>query len=316
MKKYVLKLAPYISETIWGGRKLIEDFNIKTEKANAAEAWMLSCHSAGPSTVINGEFSREPLPQVLKNNKEWCGKNVENFTDFPVLIKFIDAMDDLSVQVHPNKAYCDKIGSGQSKTECWYIIDCEEGAGLILGFKDEISPKQFCTVIEDGSLTDYVEFIEVKPGDFFFIESGTLHAICKGVLLAEVQQSSNTTYRIFDYNRVGSDGKPRELHVRDALEVTKLEKFTQPTFKSDSKGEKKLLADCPLFKVWNCEIDGEFNDFADEKSFVSLLIMSGEGTLCALDNEYSLNKGDSYFIPACSGDYTIKGNVKILETRI
>lgn len=316
MKKYVLKLAPYISETIWGGRKLIEDFNIKTEKANAAEAWMLSCHSAGSSTVINGEFAREALPQVLKKNKEWCGENAENFAGFPVLIKFIDAMDNLSVQVHPHQAYCDKIGCGESKTECWYIIDCEEGAGLILGFKDRISPEEFRTAIEEGTLTDYVDFIKVKPGDFFFIESGTLHAICKGVLLAEVQQSSKTTYRIFDYNRLGNDGKPRELHINDALEVTKLEKFTQPTFNNDDKGVKKLLADCPLFKVWNCEIDGEFNDFADEKSFVSLLIMSGEGTLCALDNEYSLNKGDSYFIPACSGDYTIKGNVKILETRI
>lgn len=319
MKLYPIKLAPFVSETIWGGRKLIEEYGIVTEKNNAAEGWMLSCHEAGASTVVNGEFSGKSLAEVVKNQPALCGKNAENFSDFPILIKFIDAMDNLSVQVHPTDEYCKKTGRGQSKTECWYIIDCDEDASLILGFKDKISPEEFKAAIENNTLTDYVCNVPVKKGDFFFIESGTLHAICKGILLAEVQESSNTTYRIYDYGRLGNDGKPRELHVSDAVEVTKLEKYSQPDFckgnSLDSDG-KKLLADCPLFKVWKLDINGKFIGNADENSFVSLLIMEGEGILECCGESIALKKGDSIFIPANAGEYSIEGKLEIIETRI
>lgn len=315
MKKYALRLRPYISETIWGGRKLINDFNIETEKNNAAEGWMLSCLTDGSSTVVNGEFAGKLLPDVIGTDPEWCGTNVSEFAEFPVLIKFIDAMDNLSVQVHPTKEYCEKTGRGRSKTECWYIIDADEGAYLLLGFKDKITDETFRKSIEDGNLTDYVGKVPVKPGDFFFIDSGTLHAICKGVLLAEVQENSNTTYRIFDYNRVGKDGKPRELHIADATAVTKLEKYTQPVVKQ-TEGNKNKLADCNLFKVWNYDVDGEFSDYCGAESFVSLLIMSGSGELETCGEKYALNKGDSIFIPADSGKYVINGKLQILETRI
>lgn len=319
MNLYPIKLAPYVSETIWGGRKLIEEYGVVTEKANAAEGWMLSCHEAGASTVINGEFSGKSLAEVVKSYPEICGKNAENFSDFPILIKFIDAMDNLSVQVHPTDEYCKKTGRGQSKTECWYIIDCDEDASLILGFKDKISPEEFKKAIENNTLTDYVCNVPVKKGDFFFIESGTLHAICKGILLAEVQESSNTTYRIYDYGRLGNDGKPRELHVSDAVEVTKLEKYSQPDFCKCVelyKDGKKLLADCPLFKVWKLDIDGEFIGNSDENSFVSLLVMDGEGVLECCNENISLKKGDSIFIPANAGGYSLKGKFEVIETRI
>ncbi len=319
MKLYPIKLIPYVSETIWGGRKLIEKYGVVTEKSNAAEGWMLSCHEAGASSVANGELCGKSLADVVKEHPELCGKNAENFADFPILIKFIDARDDLSVQVHPTDEYCKKTGRGQSKTECWYIIDCDEDASLLLGFKDKISPEQFKSAIETNTLTDYVESVKVKKGDFFFIESGTLHAICKGILLAEVQESSNTTYRIYDYGRVGNDGKPRELHVSDAVEVTKLEKYSQPDFcKGDNldNGVKKLLADCPLFKVWKLDIDGDTDGFADENSFVSLLVMDGEGTLECCGETLPLKKGDSIFIPANAGKYCINGKLEIIETRI
>lgn len=319
MKLYPIKLLPYVSETIWGGRKLIDEYNVKTQKSNAAEGWMLSCHEAGTSTVENGEFANRNFADVVKENPKLCGKNAEKFSDFPILIKFIDAMDNLSVQVHPTKEYCEKIGKGQSKTECWYIIDCEKDAHLILGFKDKISPEQFKAAIENNTLTDYVCKMPVKKGDFFFIESGTLHAICKGILLAEVQESSNTTYRIYDYNRVGNDGKPRELHVEDGVAVTKLEKYSQPDF---CKGERldtdkrKLLADCPLFKVWKIDNSGELSLTADENSFVSLLIMQGEGSLECCGEFLSVKKGDSIFIPANVGEFKLNGKLEIIETRI
>lgn len=319
MNLYPIKLNPYVSETIWGGKKLIEEYGVKTEKNNAAEGWMLSCHEAGSSTVANGEFAGKSFADVVKENPVLCGKNAENFSDFPILIKFIDAMDNLSVQVHPTKEYCEKTGRGQSKTECWYIIDAEEDAYLILGFKDKITPEEFKSAIENNTLTDYVSKVPVKKGDFFFIESGTLHAICKGILLAEVQESSNTTYRIYDYNRVGNDGKPRELHVEDGAAVTKLEKYTQPDFckgVSLDTPERRLLADCPLFKVWKLDLNGETGGIADENSFVSLLIMDGNGTLEVCGETISLTKGESIFIPANAGEYKINGKMEIIETRI
>lgn len=318
MKLYPIKLLPYVSETIWGGRKLIEEYGVVTEKNNAAEGWMLSCHEAGASTVANGEFKGMALPEVVKANPELCGSNAKNFEDFPILIKFIDAMDNLSVQVHPTKEYCELTGKGQSKTECWYIIDCEEDAGLILGFKEKISPEEFKAAIANNTLTDYVETVKVKKGDFFFIDSGTLHAICKGILLAEVQESSNTTYRIYDYNRVGADGKPRELHVEDGASVTKLEKYSQPDFSNPEldTDERRLLADCPLFKVWKLDVEDNHANSADESSFVSLLIMDGEGALECCGESLSLRKGDSIFIPANAGEYKLTGKLEIIETRI
>ena len=319
MNLYPIKLNPYVSETIWGGKKLIEEYGVKTEKNNAAEGWMLSCHEAGSSKVTNGEFAGKSFADVVNENPALCGKNAENFSDFPILIKFIDAMDNLSVQVHPTKEYCEKTGRGQSKTECWYIIDAEEDAYLILGFKDKITPEEFKAAIENNTLTDYVSKVPVKKGDFFFIESGTLHAICKGILLAEVQESSNTTYRIYDYNRVGNDGKPRELHVEDGAAVTKLEEYSQPDFCKGNNldtPERRLLADCPLFKVWKLDIDGDICGDADENSFVSLLIMDGNGTLEVCGETVSLTKGESIFIPANAGDYKISGKMEIIETRI
>ncbi len=318
MNLYPIKLLPYVSETIWGGRKLIEEYGVKTEKNNAAEGWMLSCHEAGSSSVANGIFAGKSFADVVKENPELCGTNAKNFEDFPILIKFIDAMDNLSVQVHPTKEYCELTGKGQSKTECWYIIDCEEDASLILGFKDKLSPEEFKAAIANNTLTDYVENVKVKKGDFFFIDSGTLHAICKGILLAEVQESSNTTYRIYDYNRVGADGKPRELHVEDGAAVTKLEKYSQPDFSNPAldTDERRLLADCPLFKVWKLETKGSFSGNADENSFVSLLIMAGSGKLECLGETLELTKGDSIFIPANAGGYTLTGEFEIIETRI
>ncbi|MBO5230462.1 MAG: class I mannose-6-phosphate isomerase [Clostridia bacterium] len=318
MKLYPVKLLPFVSETIWGGRKLIDEYGVKTEKNNAAEGWMLSCHEAGASIAANGEFSGISFAEVVKNNPELCGKNAEKFDDFPILIKFIDAMDNLSVQVHPTKEYCEKTGRGQSKTECWYIIDCDEDAYLLLGFNDKITPAQFKEAIENNTLTDYVSKVPVKKGDFFFIESGTLHAICKGILLAEVQESSNTTYRIYDYNRVGADGKPRELHVEDGAAVTKLEKYSQPDFSNPAldTDERRLLADCPLFKVWKLDTNGEFCGNATEESFVSLLIMDGEGSLECCGETLALKKGDSIFIPANAGEYKLCGKLEIIETRI
>ncbi|MBQ6265183.1 MAG: class I mannose-6-phosphate isomerase [Clostridia bacterium] len=319
MNFYPFELEPYVSETIWGGRRLIEEYGIVTEKSNAAEGWMLSCHESGLCRISNGALKGRTLREIVTAHPEICGKNACRFDDFPILIKFIDARDDLSVQVHPTDEYCKKTGRGQSKTECWYVLDAAPGAALILGFKEKISSDEFRRLIEEGKLTDAVEKYDVKKGDFFFIESGTLHAICKGVLLAEVQESSNTTYRVFDYNRVGKDGKPRQLHIEDAVAVTKCEPYAPSQYCKDEilyNGAKHILAQCPLFNVAELKIDGGFSGKADDKSFVSLLVLEGEGELITGSGSVNLKKGVSVFIPAATGDYEIAGKLSILETTI
>ena len=319
MNFYPFILEPYVSETIWGGRRLIDEYGIVTEKSNAAEGWMLSCHESGLCRIANGELKGRTLREVYLDNPEICGKNAVRFDDFPILIKFIDARDDLSIQVHPTDEYCKKAGKGQSKTECWYVLDTAPGAALILGFREKIGSEEFRRLIEEGRLTDAVEKYDVKKGDFFFIESGTLHAICKGVLLAEVQESSNTTYRVFDYNRVGKDGKPRELHIDDAVAVTKCEPYIPSQYCKDETlfdGAKHILAECPLFNVAELRIDGNFSGSTDENSFVSLLVLDGEGKLETANGSVSLEKGTSVFIPADSGEYSITGKLNILETTI
>lgn len=319
MKSYPMKLKPYVSETIWGGTRLIHEYGIETEKDNAAEGWMLSCHESGLCHIDNGPLTGKTLLEVCREAPELCGKNAERFADFPILIKFIDARDDLSIQVHPTAEYCQKTGKGQSKTECWYVLDTAPGASLLMGFNEEISSEEFQKSIEEGKVLDHVKRFDVKKGDFFFIESGTLHAICKGVLLAEVQESSNTTYRIFDYNRPGKDGKPRELHIEDAVAVTNCKPYTPSAYCKDEKlynGIKHILADCPLFNVAELKIRGGFSEVADETSFVSLLVLSGDGYLSTPNGSLSLKKGDSVFIPASTGIFNLEGEMDILETRV
>lgn len=319
MKLYPMKLIPYVSETVWGGRRLIDEYNVKTDKKNAAEAWVLSCRKTRESRISNGEFAGRPLSELADENPEIRGKNAEKYEEFPVLIKFIDAADDLSVQVHPTREYCKKKGEGQGKTECWYIADRAEDAKLLLGFKEKITAEKFRKSIENGNLTDYAEYVKVEKGDFFFIPAGTMHAICKGILLVEIQENSDTTYRIYDYNRPGIDGKPRELRVSDAVAVTKTEKYSQPEFckgKSFDVDGRRVLADLPLFKVAKLDVLGESQGEADGKSFVSLVVISGNGFLNWGGGSLSLQKGDSVFIPAGLGKYRLAGSLEIIETTV
>jgi len=317
---YPMKLEPVIIDNLWGGMRLINEYGMKPGAGNASEAWMLSCVGKKESIITNGAYAGQTLLSVFADNKSICGYNGSDYEKFPILIKFIDALDDLSIQVHPDDDYARFIGEGAGKTEAWYILDCDEGAELILGFKKEITEKEFLSAIEKGEILDYVQKFKVKKGDFFFIEAGTLHAICKGVLLAEVQQSSETTYRIFDYNRK-KDGVPRELHVDKAIDVTKREPYVlennQEQNREISAGSvKTLLKSCDFFTVSVLDISVSFCGTADESSFVSLLVLEGSGELSCAGERMAVKKGESVFIPAGCGRFEITGEIKILETRI
>ena len=244
----ILKLKPAFKDYIWGGTKLRDDFGFKSDLKKIAEGWMLSCHKDGENTIDGGKFDGKTLSEVIKETgKDILGTKAQKYDFFPILIKLIDAKDNLSVQVHPNDDYALRVEGEYGKTECWYVIDCDEGAELIYGFKKKISNDEFRKRIEDNTFLDVVNHVKVKKGEFFFIESGTLHAIGKGILLAEIQQNSNTTYRVYDYNRLGADGKPRELHTEKALDVTECEPpknngVMPPVVKKDGYDEKHLTS--------------------------------------------------------------------------
>lgn len=317
----ILSLYPTLKETIWGGRMLIDDYGFETDKDNAAEAWLLSCHKDGPSYVIDGEYKGKTLAEVIEaEGKKVLGTNNADIHDFPVLIKIIDARDKLSVQVHPDDKYAREFENENGKTEAWYVLSCDEGASLIYGVNHNMTKEEFAAAIENGTLLDDVNIVKVKKGDVVFIPSGMLHAIGEGILLAEVQQSSNSTYRVFDYNRRDKNGNLRELHVKKAVDVVELN-VTDVDFSAQGEalklngGEKTYLTGCDYFRMTCVKVDGTFEDNCDETTFVSLLVLDGYGKLICGTQEIELKKGSSIFIPAGKGNYTINGKLEILETR-
>jgi len=312
-----IKLTPAVSSTIWGGRRLIDEYGVRTDKENAAEAWVLACHKNGRSVVATGEYAGRTLESVFAEEPGICGENGKRFKEFPILIKLIDARDDLSIQVHPDEEYARRVEHGAGKTECWCILDCDEGAELIVGFKKEITKAAFRQAIDDGTLPDIVQKFKVKRGDFFFIEAGVLHAICKGVLLAEVQQNSDTTYRIYDYRRKNPDGTYRELHIDQAVDVTLTVPYNADCCKVETLDiQKTRLVECELFSLYRVDVKGEYKAVAGAESFVSLLILEGAGELICGENTLDLRKGDSVFVPANAGEFAVIGTVELLETRI
>ena len=300
---YPLLLKAPLKDYLWGGTRLKEEYGFESDKEKVAEAWVLSCHKDGNSIVKNGEYAEKTLQEVLDIwGKEALGAKSDRFTYFPVLIKLIDAKDRLSVQVHPDDEYALKNEGEYGKTEMWYVVDCEEGAELIYGFNQDISQGEFLERISSNTLSPVCNYVPVKKGDVFFIEAGTLHAIGKGILIAEVQQNSNTTYRVSDDGRLGADGKPRELHIKQAGDVTKTEKPTKPYGNVGDVtlypfGTVRELSSCEYFTAELINLDGNVGIY-DNESFISLLILEGEVSLSYTGGMMKLKKGDSLFLPA------------------
>ena len=313
---YIMKLNAPCKDYLWGGTRLRDEYGKKSDKDKLAESWELSCHKDGQSVIANGEFEGKTLSEYIEiNGKSVLGRNCEKFEYFPILIKLIDAKDNLSVQVHPDNEYAMRVEGEYGKTEMWYIVDCEEGAELLYGFKHEITREEFAERIKNNTLLEVTNNVPVHKGDVFFIDAGTLHAIGKGILIAEIQQNSNTTYRIYDYGRVGADGKPRELHVEKACEVTKLTPPVRPTKPMGDTIEKEgykttLLATSEYFNVNKLEITHKADLDVTDESFVSLLCLDGKFTF----GDIILGKGESCFIPAGFGKLEIKGNGEIIAT--
>ena len=305
-----IKLTPACKDYLWGGEKLRQDYGIQSQLHPLAEAWVLSCHPDGPSVVATGPLAGKTLPEYIQEKGLGClGADCEKFTDFPILAKFIDAKGDLSIQVHPSNEYALAHEHQFGKTEMWYVLDCEPGATLYYGFQHQISREEFQQRIQDNTLTEVLNAVPVEKGDLFFIPAGTLHAIRKGIVVAEIQQNSNVTYRIYDYGRVGAHGQPRQLHIQQGLEVTQR---TPPQPDPDFHGH---LAQCPYFTV--DVMEGRFTLDCGPESFVSVLVLEGTGILWEGDESMSLRKGESLFIPAGAGQCRLEGDgLKCLVTRV
>lgn len=310
----ILKLKPSCKDYLWGGHRLVDEYGKEYEGDILAETWELSCHPDGPSVIVNGAYAGKTLEQYIEEaGREVLGTNCRRFRDFPILIKFIDAKQNLSIQVHPDNRYALKNEGQYGKTEMWYVMDAGENAFLYYGFKKEISKEEFARRIEDDTLLEVLNAVPVQKGDVLFIESGTIHAIGEDILIAEIQQNSNVTYRVYDYGRVGKDGKKRDLHIEKALAVTN----RVPLVKS--KSSYPHVADCDYFTVDKLNLDGKMmrrmEGNVSEESFVSILMLDGEGTVCCGD-KVSYKKGDSLFLPAGSGAYVIEGSCDALITTI
>ena len=311
----ILKLKPACKDYLWGGHRLAEEYGIEYDGEILAEAWELSCHPDGPSVIENGKYKGKTLQEYIDSEgREVLGTHCRRFRDFPILTKFIDARDNLSVQVHPGNGFALQNENQYGKTEMWYVLDACEGAYLYYGFRQEISKEEFARRIRENTLLEVLNAVPVKKGDALFIESGTLHAIGKGILIAEIQQNSNVTYRVYDYGRVGKDGKKRDLHIEKALAVTN----RVPIVRSGS--QYPHVADCDYFTVDKLNLDGKLTcrmqGTVYDTSFLSILILDGKGTISCRGESLSYRKGDSIFIAAGSGDWQIEGVCDALLTTI
>lgn len=317
-----LKLRPAFKDYLWGGTRLKTQFGKQSDLAIVAESWEVSCHKDGPSTVENGPMAGHTLWEAIQSMGQEClGSRAIGREDFPVLIKLIDAKQSLSVQVHPDDEYARRVEGEQGKNEMWLVLDADPGAYLYYGFAKEMTREEFSRRIRENTLCDVLNRVEVKPGDVFFIDAGTLHAIGPGLLIAEVQQSSNSTYRVYDFGRVGADGKPRELHIQKALDVTKLKKETRLPHPQGEKqmldGYKKtLLVSCPYFITTLYEIEKHSPFLVDHDSFLTMTVIEGEGTLRYQGGELLAKKGDSFFLPAGLGKCEVLGKCRILTCNI
>lgn len=304
IKSKVKKLSPVLKDYIWGGTWLKDNYNRGQNMDIVAESWELSIHPDGISFCDDGPISYyfEINPTAVNSHKR----------ELPILIKYIDAKSNLSVQVHPTDEYAKINGIGNGKTEMWYIIHAEEGAGIYCGFNRSINKDVFLQLVESGKVESVLNFIPVKEGDCYIIKSGTVHAICAGCVICEVQQNSNTTYRIYDYNRKDADGNYRQLHINDAINVINFNEFKDETNcgKCVVAGENsiRVLTKCKYFRCRELILNNNYCEDAS-LSFIAVNVIDGEGTI----NNRAFVRGDSFFVPY-GGTMELNGKAKILLT--
>ncbi|MCR8657885.1 type I phosphomannose isomerase catalytic subunit [Paenibacillus endoradicis] len=318
MTPYPLQFQPEFKERIWGGRAL-EKFGLMPPEGAIGEGWMISDHPNGITKVINGPLAGTGLDVIREQfGTSWFGKHgvSSKSNRFPLLIKLLDCNDDLSVQVHPTDDY-DQLPAGElGKTEMWYILSAEPNAKIIYGLKEHVSREQLAQAIAEGTIMDNLQEISVKSGDAFYIPAGTVHALCSGVVVAEIQQNSDTTYRLHDYNRLGLDGQLRELHIEDSLAVVAYEGAGASYVDTSAMqaGQWLTIANSPYFNVEKGIISEATTLATSKDSFEIVVIAEGTGTISWGDEQQELATGQCFLLPATLGEYTLYGNLVVLRS--
>lgn len=314
----IIKLKPAFKDYLWGGRKLVEKYNKESNLEKVAESWELSNHKDGNSIVYGGKYDGKTFQEYLDiQGKASWGKKAQKYDKFPILIKFIDAKQALSIQVHPDDEYA-RIHEGEyGKNEFWYILEADPGSFLYFGVEEDMTKEQFRQRIEDHVITDYLHKVEVKKGDCFFIKAGTIHAIGAGIVLAEIQQCSNSTYRVYDFGRVGADGKPRELHIDKAVDVsnlsaTKVNGDPEGKLEEDKDYNRQILTTNDYFTCQRVDVKNIFENTITPDSFQAITVLSGQGRIINNGEITEIIKGDSIYIPAQEDNYQIEGDVSLI----
>ena len=316
----LFKFEPLLKQTIWGGDKIVTFKHLESDLDSVGESWEISGVPGDESVVANGEYKGKTLNEVLAEMKDKLvgADNYKRFGDrFPLLIKFIDARQDLSIQVHPDDETAHRQGKPMGKTEMWYVMDSDENASLKVGLKKKITPEEYAQIVEDDTICDALGNYKVKSGDCFFIPAGRIHAICSGSFIAEIQQTSDVTYRIYDYKRKDKNGNYRQLHTKEAAEAidyTVLDNYR--TEYTPVKNEATPLVSCPLFTTAVYDLTEPMTlDYSELDSFVILIALKVEGSILTSSGEtFSFREGESVLLPATTDMVKVEGTIKFLET--
>lgn len=312
MEKPIIFLEPVFKEMIWGGDRLGTDFGYDIPGDDTGECWGISAHPNGDDTVRNEPFGGKKLSELWNTNRELFG-NLD-MDRFPLLIKIIDAKENLSIQVHPDDRYASEKENGSlGKTECWYIIDCPEDAKLVVGHNAR-TREELNSMIREGRWDEFIRYVPIKKGDFIQIDPGAVHAITKGCMLLETQQNSDITYRVYDYGRL-TNGKPRELHVDKSIDVIQVPaKSTEDSVKSTNgfpKNQWNELISCKYYKVYKLVLDGTMS-FEQTHPFLNMSVIDGNGEI----NGQKIKKGDHFILPDGFGTVTLTGKMELIASAV
>ena len=319
MKFYPLTFEPIFKERIWGGTKLKDYLNKSFKSNKIGESWELSTVANDVSVVSNGKFAGLNLNELIeKYPTEILGsKSIEKFgLEFPLLFKFLDAKEDLSIQVHPNDELAKQRHNSFGKTEMWYVMQADENSRLVVGFKNKTNKKEYLKHLEDKTLVTILNETPVKKGDTFFLETGTVHAIGAGVLIAEIQQTSDITYRLYDWDRVDAKGIGRELHNDLAVDAINYEETNTKVTYNSERNESVNLVDCPFFTTNILEVSGTYNWKKKKESFTVFMCTEGSFVLVTSNSKSEFKKGDTVLIPAILEEFQFIGETSLLEITI
>lgn len=310
----LLFMKPVFKDYLWGGNRLKNELNKNSTFSITAESWEISSNKNGDCKINNTEYKGMTLSELFnkkETRKEIFGTKCVDKDEFPLLIKYIDANQNLSIQVHPNDEYANKIGLS-GKNELWYIMDCEENSQIIAGLNKIVSKDELKDIIENNKIKEYIRYADVKKGDSIYIPAGTVHAILGGILICEIQQNSDVTFRVYDWDRRDKNGNYRELHKKQAIETINSKLIPEIIHKNQD--EIQILSNNDFFGVKKIETNNTFKYRSNLDTCYLINIVDGNGSIKTTNKKYEIKKGDSFLIPASLGEYEFEGKMTILET--